>query len=96
MPFVDVVHVIVVRNGHMPAVRPVLMVVARVRDMRPGDALVHVITMDAMQAAVMNVVGVITMRDRHVPAACPMLMSMICVLTMLDACGHFPAPCDRS
>ncbi|WP_347693340.1 hypothetical protein [Nonomuraea sp. B12E4] len=85
MALVDVVHVIVVRDGHVPALGTVLVAMALVRDVPVRPALVHVILVEAMQAAVVNVVDVITMRNRHMPATGPVPVGVIGMLAMLGA-----------
>ncbi|MGP3957666.1 hypothetical protein ACTWPT_16825 [Nonomuraea sp. 3N208] len=93
MPFVQgvtvsVVHIvdmIVMRDRHVPALGPVLVVMALMRGVRLRLALVHVIVMDAVQATVVDVVDVIVMRDGHVPAAGSMLVSVIDVLAVFGS-----------
>ncbi|WP_171074818.1 hypothetical protein [Nonomuraea basaltis] len=81
----DVVDVIRVRDGHVPALGPVLVVMAPMRGVRLRLALVHVIVMDAVQATVVDIVDVIIMRDDHMPAAGSMLVSVIDVLTVFGS-----------
>lgn len=82
---VDVVDMVVVRDGHVPALRAVLVVMALMRGVRLRLALVHVIVMDAVQAAVVDVVDMIVMRYHHVPAARSMLVSVVDMLTVFGS-----------
>ncbi|WP_211369805.1 hypothetical protein [Nonomuraea turkmeniaca] len=82
---VDVVDMVVVRNGHVPAFRTVLVVMALMRGVRLGLALVHVIVMDAVQATVVDIVDMIVVRDGHVPAAGSMLVSVVGVLAVFGS-----------
>jgi hypothetical protein len=73
---VDVVHVIVVRHGHVAAILSVLVVVAVVYGMLRVHTLVHVIAVRAMQVTVVRVVDVVLVRDCDVTAPRSMLMSV--------------------
>lgn len=66
---VDVVHVVTVRDRHVPAARTMRMVVTGVFLMTVDLALVRVIVVLTMQMAVVHVVDVTVVRDRNVPAA---------------------------
>jgi hypothetical protein len=82
---VNIVHVVVVRDSHVPAFRPVLVIMALMRGVRLRLALVHVIVVDTVQATVVDVVDVVVVRDGHVPAAGSMLVSVIDVLTVFGS-----------
>jgi hypothetical protein len=90
---VDVVDVVVVRDGHVAALGPVLVVMTVVCDMVFLLALVHMTLVEAVHAPVVDIVDVIAMRDGHVPAARSVLMSVISVLTVFGGNGHVRAPC---
>jgi hypothetical protein len=82
---VDVVDMVVVRDGHVPALRTVLVVMALMGGVRLRLALVHVIVMDAVQATVVDVIDMIVMRDHHVPAAGSMLVGVVDMLTVFGS-----------
>lgn len=71
MTVVDVIHMIPVRHRHMPAVRPVLMIVAVMRDVPGGLALIEMIVMRPVQMPVVRVVDVIAMRNGNMAATRP-------------------------
>ncbi|MGP3916895.1 hypothetical protein [Nonomuraea sp. 10N515B] len=73
----NVVDVIAVRHGHVPALGPVLVVMRIVRDVRLRLTLVHMILMDAVQATVVDIVDMLAMRDGHMAAAESVLVSVL-------------------
>jgi hypothetical protein len=89
---VDVVDMVTVRDGHMPAPGPVLVVMGVVRDVRLRLALVHVLPMEAMEASVVNVVDMIGMRNGHVPAPRAVPMSVISMLVVFGGNNHVQHP----
>lgn len=66
---VHVVGVAIVRYGHVAALLPVLMGMARVRHMPLRGALVSVVAVNPVNVAVVRVVGVIAVGNRHMAAA---------------------------
>ncbi len=66
---VHIVHVVTVRDPHMPAALTVDVVVAGMLVMPGGLALVRVAFVLTVQVTVVRVVDVIIVRDRHVPTA---------------------------
>lgn len=66
---VHVVHVVLVRHGHMPAALAVLVVVALVGGVVGARALVDVALVGLVEVAVVRVVGVVAVRDGDVAAA---------------------------
>jgi hypothetical protein len=85
VPVVHIVDMITVRHGHMPALRPVLVIVTVMRGVGLRLALVHVIVVDAMQATVMDVVDVIVMRHRYMSAGGPMGVRVFGVLAVFGS-----------
>ncbi len=91
----DIVHMVAMRNGLMPAARSVamaaLMFVASVcrgagSRILAGDGermLVHVVPMDVVQVAVVEIVGMIIMGDGLVSAVRSMLVAMMVVDCMV-------------
>jgi hypothetical protein len=84
VPVVHVVGVALVRHRHVAAVRPVLVLVALVRDVVGRRALVDVVAVDAVNVPVVRVVGVALVRHRDVAAA---LAVGVLVLVMRDVLG---------
>ncbi|MGN9837265.1 hypothetical protein ACTMTI_03970 [Nonomuraea sp. H19] len=74
---VHVVDVVVVRDGHVPALGPVLVVMALVRGVRFRLALVHMFLVDAVQATVVDIVDVVVMRDGHMSATRPVIVRVL-------------------
>ncbi|MDP4509321.1 hypothetical protein [Nonomuraea turcica] len=81
----NVVDVIAVRHGHVPALGPVLVVMRIVRDVRLRLTLVHMILMDAVQATVVDIVDMLAMRDGHMAAAESVLVSVLDVLAVFGS-----------
>lgn len=69
MPVVHIVGVIAVRQRYVTAVRPVLVGVTLVRNVRYFGTFVHVVTVQVVDMTVMGVIGVIAVRNRHVTTA---------------------------
>jgi hypothetical protein len=88
MAVVDVVHVVAVRHGHMPASEPMLVVMTGVRGVIVRFAFVDVILVDLVQVAVVDVVDVVLVRHGHVPASQPVLVFVIGVLAMFGGNAH--------
>lgn len=94
VPSDDIVHMISMWNGWMPAARAMAMAgIMFIASMRRGAGsgiltgdgdrmLVDVIVMDVMQVAVVEVVGMAVMGDRLVAAACGVTMRMIVMRRM--------------
>jgi hypothetical protein len=88
VPVVDVVDMVVVRHGYVPASQFVLVVVAVVRRVTTRFALVDVITVDLVQVTVVDVVDVIVVRYGHVSASQLVLVTVVGVLTMFGGNTH--------
>jgi hypothetical protein len=89
---VDVVNVIFVRNGDVPAVGPVLVFMPLMCRVPRRPALVHVIFMHAVDVTVVDVVGVVAVRERDVPAAVTVNVRMVGVRAVLSCRGHSKSP----
>lgn len=74
---VNVVHVVVVRNGDVAAVRAMLVVVILVDLMLRGLALVPVTLVLAVQVAIVDVIDVVAVRDGDVTTVRAVLVIMI-------------------
>ncbi|MEV0200087.1 hypothetical protein [Nonomuraea sp. NPDC050691] len=85
VPVVHIVDMITVGHGHVPALRPVLVIVTVVRGVGLRLALVHMIVVEAMQATVMDVVNVIVMRHRYMSTGGPMGVRVIGVPAMFGS-----------
>lgn len=92
VPLVDVVDVVTVRDGHVPASGPVPVVMGVVRDVHLRLALVHVPLVEAMEASVVNVVDMIGMRNSHMPAPRAVPMSVISMLAVFGGHNHVQHP----
>ena len=79
---VDVVHVVVVRDGHMPTSLTVLMRVVLMNGVLSCGALVPVVVMPVVQMSVMDVVHVSLMGDGHMPTSLTVLMRVTFVHKM--------------
>jgi hypothetical protein len=88
VPVVDVVGVALVRDGDMPALRTVLMVMPLMRCVLCGAAFVHMIPVDPVEVAVVRVVGVIAVLERDVAAVLAMGVRMIGVRGVLAGVRH--------
>jgi uncharacterized membrane protein YwzB len=88
VPVVDVVDVVVVRHGHVPASQFVLVIVAVVRGVTTRFAFVDVIVVGPVQVAVVDVVDVVVVRHGHVPASQLVLVVVVVVLAMLSRNTH--------
>ncbi len=89
---VDVVDMVTVRDGHMPAPGPVLVAMGVVRDVRLRLTLVHVPLVEAMEASVVHVVDMIGMRNGHVPTSRAVPMSVISMLAVFGGNNHVQHP----
>jgi hypothetical protein len=83
---VDVVHVVLVRHGHVSAPVTVLVRVPLVNGVAPHGTLVPVTLVFAVQVTVVDVVHVALVRHRDVPAPVTVLVRVPLVNGML--CGH--------
>jgi hypothetical protein len=88
VPVVQVVEVLVVRHGHMTALRRVLVVVTLVGSVPGWHALVRVIVVHPVNVAVVRVVGVIDVRERDMAAALAMSVLVLGVLHVLRGIWH--------
>lgn len=86
---VHVVHVVTVRNRHMPAAFAVRVGVVGVLPVLADLALVRVAVVLTVQMPVVHVVDVIAMRDCYVPAARSVRVVMTGVRLMPQGCRHF-------
>jgi hypothetical protein len=84
---VNVVGVITVRDGLVPAAGPMNMIMSVVGGVRQR-VLVVMPVMPGVRVAVMNVIGVVPVRHASVAAAGPVLMDVTGMGAMLDAAGH--------
>lgn len=82
---VDVVDVVAVRDGDVPATFAVRVIVTVVNAMLGRLALVDVPLMVTVKVCVVDIVDVVAVRDRHVPAALAMRVIVAGVLSMV---GH--------
>lgn len=87
----EVVDVVTMREGHMPACFAVGVVVVEMLCVHVGYALVVVTVMCRMEVSVVDVVDVVTMRDRDVSTAVPMDVGVVGVLDM--GCCHECSSC---
>lgn len=85
---VDVVHVIVVRNGDMAAGRAVPVVVPVVYRVLRLHAFVHMVTVRTVQVIVVRVVDVVLVRHRDVSASRGVLMGVGGVGAVFCRGGH--------
>ena len=76
MPFVGVIHMIMVRDGHVAASGAVPVWMILVRPMLAAVALVHVVFVEAVQMAVMQVIDMILMLDCGMATVFSMSMRM--------------------
>ncbi len=85
---VHVVHVVAVRDRHMPAALIVDVVVAGMLVMPGGLALVRVAFVLTVQMTVVHVIDVIIVRDRHVPTAFAVRVIVSGMRLVLQGCCH--------
>ncbi|MFF8763900.1 hypothetical protein ACF07Q_05235 [Nocardiopsis dassonvillei] len=83
---VDIVHVVLVRHGHVTAPVTVLVRVPLVDGVAPHGALVPVTVVPVVQVTVVDIVHVALVRHRDVPAPVTVLVRVPLVNGML--CGH--------
>lgn len=88
MSVVDVVDVIAVRDGHVPAALAVGVTVAGVLGVGRLLALVHMTVVDAVQVAVVGEVDVVAVRDGDVAAAFTVVVPVLDVGAVVDRCAH--------
>jgi hypothetical protein len=86
---VDVVGMVPVGDGDVPALRAMLMVMILMRRVLAGGAFVGVIPVRPVDVAVVRVVGVIAVPERDVAAALGMDVRMIVVRGVLVGVRHF-------
>jgi hypothetical protein len=79
VPIVDVVGMVVVGHGFVPAAFAVGVGVDLVSDVRLGRAFVPVVVVSAVSVAVVEVVSVVAVGDGDVSAVLPVAMGMIFV-----------------
>ncbi len=82
---VQVVDVVTVRDGNVPATRTVLVRVVLVDRVPLSGAFVPVVFVLVVEVAVVQVVDVVTVGDSDVPAARTMLMGVILVNDVLSS-----------
>ncbi len=96
----QVVGVIAMRNGGVPAARPVPVcpIVFRARVLRSArrrvlradrdPALLHLVACDVVQVSIMEVVGMTFVRHRDVPAARLVLVRVVWMRSVVVRAGH--------
>jgi hypothetical protein len=92
VPIVNVVSVVLVRDGYVAALQAVLVGMALVRDVPALQALVGVVAVNPVEVAVVRVIGVIAVRERDVPAAVTMVMLVTGVSGVLSHVRHRGGP----
>jgi hypothetical protein len=92
VPVVDVVDMVPVGDGDMPATVRVLVLVTVVLGVPGGLALVHVILMHTVHVPVVGVVGVVPVGDGDVPAALAVIVGVAGVRLMRGGVGHGAGP----
>lgn len=92
VPFVHVVDMVAVGHGDMAAAASVLVLVALVRRVTGGRALVDVPGVRAVDVSVVHVVDVVAVRDGDVPAALPVPVVVALVGAMLGDGRHDVLP----
>jgi hypothetical protein len=90
----EVIDVVTMRDGFMPAGRAVLVCAAGLGRAMDGigsvdrdDMLVDVVLMHMVKVAIMQIVDVAFMADTGMSTVCAMLMGMV-GMVFLGACGH--------
>lgn len=102
----EIVDMVAVRNGFVPAARTVYMIRIMAAALVIGgaavwvgfchrdDMLVNVIAMHVMQMAVVQIIDVAIMQDRQMAAVGAVLMGVVGRVRKRAAChGRFPFPC---
>ncbi len=89
MSVVDVVHMVTVGHGHVPAPLTVLVRVVLVHGVPLRGALVPVVAVLVVEVPVMDVVHVVLMGHGHVPAPLTVLVRVALVCQM---CGRHALP----
>jgi hypothetical protein len=89
---VDVVDMTFVRNGDVPTVRSVLVLMPVVHRVPRHPALVHMVFVHAVDVTVVDVVGVVAVRERDVTTAVTVNVRMIGVRAVLSCRGHAKSP----
>ncbi len=96
VPVVDVVDVVAVRHGHVPAPWLVLVVVRVVYGVPAHLALVDMVLVNPVQVAVVDVVDVVAVRHRDMAASGAMPVIVLRVRLMLSHChGGIPLSENR-
>jgi hypothetical protein len=95
VPVVDVVGVALVRDGDMPALSAVLMVVSLMRCVLGGAAFVDMTLVNAVDVALVRVVGVIAVLKRDVAAVFAVDVRVIGVRGVLAGVRHDGSPFSR-
>ncbi|GGW55750.1 hypothetical protein GCM10010340_37930 [Streptomyces griseoloalbus] len=95
---VDVVDVVAVRDGDVPAALLVAVAVTLVRGVAVAGALVRVTVVGAVDVAVVHVVDVVAVRDGDVPAAFVVPVVVALVGAVLGGGRHdvLPVPFGRA
>jgi len=104
MPVHEIVHVIAMRHGLMPAsgavtmlrlVSPAVVMRRALVRIRPRDfesVLIHMVAMRMMQMTVMQIIDVIIVLDCGMPTVGAVFMLMIGMMSLI-AGSHLGAPC---
>lgn len=77
VPIMEVVDMVVVRHGLVPAVLAVSVFMVLMDDVMGGVALIHVPVMDPMDMSIMQVVDVVIVLNRDMTAVTTMEVVMI-------------------
>ncbi|MGX1310414.1 GNAT superfamily N-acetyltransferase [Streptomyces calvus] len=92
MAVVHVVDMVAMGHGHMSAALLVAVVMARVRRVTVGGALVHVTVVSTVDVAVVHVVDMVAVRDGHMSAAFVVLVVVPLMGTVLGGGRHGVLP----
>lgn len=96
VPVVDVVDVVAVRHGHVPASRTVLVLVRVVYGVPARLALVDMVFVNPVQVTVVDVVHVVVVWHRDMPAPGAMPVIVPRVLMMLSDRAHGGIPLSEN
>jgi len=92
VPVVQVVDMVVVRDGDVAAAEPMLVPVLPMRHVSDHRALVDVVSVDDVEVPVVQEVHMVVVRDRHMPAPLAVDVRMPAVRSMPGRCRHGRPP----
>jgi hypothetical protein len=95
VPVVNIVGVVVVRHGHVTALRPMLMRVTLMRHVPALCAFVGMVAVGPVKVPVVNVIGVTVVRKRDVTTAFTVGMLVAGMSSVLSRVGHRRSPSCR-